>query len=134
MNDVLRLTVFCLGFIFALTNGYLLIKRKLTERFSILWLFIFVLIMLISIFPTVLNQVAYLLGVTYPPSLLYLMAILGMLSIMIYQSIQLTVLDQKVRTMSQTLAILENELTALRHQGWELRPETAATEEGVQLD
>lgn len=107
MNDVLRITVATLGIIFATTNGYLLLKRKVNERISVIWIFILCLIFVVAAFPSLLNRVAYSLGVSYPPSLLYLVALLGMTSMLMYQSIQLTVLEQRLKQVSQVVAIIE---------------------------
>lgn len=113
MNELLRLTVFLVGGFFAVANGYLLIKRKVTERTGILWLAVIIITLLIATFPTAFNRFARMVGVSYPPSLLFLFAILSMFSVLTYQSIQLATQERKLREVVQIVAILENELSRL---------------------
>lgn len=107
MSELLRVTVFVIGLLFGMLNFYLLMKKKVTERFTIVWLVGVIGIFLIAAFPQAFNIVADHLGVDYPPALLFLVAILALMTIVMYQSMQITVLDQKLREIGQTLAILD---------------------------
>lgn len=107
MNDLLRLTVFVIAFLFAVGNIYLMTRKKLNERTTILWLFGTVVGLVVAAFPHLLNRAAHLVGVSYPPALLYLVAILVLLTIVIYQSTQIATMDYKLREIGQKVALLE---------------------------
>lgn len=115
MNDELRITVFIIGGIFAVTNVYLLTKQRVTEYIVFIWGLFISLGIVISIFPTILNHIAFFLGVSYPPALLFLIMILVLLTISMYQSAQITVLDQKVRDAGQRISILDEQLSQLQY-------------------
>lgn len=110
MNTLLRLVVFVIGLLFVTGNVYFLVKKKVTERTSIIWFATCLLAFLVAAFPMILNRVASWVGVDYPPSLLYLVAILVLFSMVLYQSIQLTTLELRVREIGQTLALVESEI------------------------
>jgi len=110
MNDLLRVTVFVIGALFGVLNFYLLMKKKVTERASIVWMIGVLLAFVTAAFPQEFNEIARHLGVDYPPALLYLVAILALLTTVMYQSMQIAMFDQKLREVAQTLAIIEHGL------------------------
>ena len=105
MSEVLRLTVLVIGILFVVSNFYLLIKKRVGERTTIIWIIGVFLALLISAFPRILNRVADLVGVDYPPALLFLVAILILFFITIYQSMQIATLEQKLREVARTVAL-----------------------------
>lgn len=110
MNDLLRLTVFVIGILFSIGNIVLMTRKKLNERTTILWLFGTIVALIVACFPRLLNQAARYVGVSYPPALLYLIAILVLLTIVIYQSMQIAALDYKLREIGQAVAMLEAQM------------------------
>jgi hypothetical protein len=63
------------------------------------------IIFLIAGNPVLLDKAAKLLGVAYPPSLLFLLSTLILLLFSLYQTIQITKLSNKVKDISQYLAL-----------------------------
>lgn len=109
MDIVLRLTVFCIGLLFTSMTYYLLIRKKVTERTTLLWSLLAIITFVFSAFPNVLNRLAGLLGVSYPPALLFLVTILILMFLVMYQSIQISLTDQRVREMGRILALIQHE-------------------------
>jgi|GEM_PF-2830483 len=110
MSIMLRATIIVIAIAFSLFNLRLLLRRSISERSTVLWLFGTIIVIIVAVFPQLLNAVAYTLGVDYPPSLLYLIAILVLLTIVMYQSIQLSKLDEKIRKVTQSVALLGEKL------------------------
>ncbi|MDQ0190115.1 DUF2304 domain-containing protein [Alicyclobacillus cycloheptanicus] len=110
MSALLRLTIFVIALVYTIGNLYLMTRKKLGERTTILWLFGTIAALFVAMFPGVLNRVAAWVGVDYPPALLYLVAILVLLTIVIYQSTQISQLDHRLREIGQSVAILEAKL------------------------
>lgn len=108
MESSLKLTVGLLGLIFVGIVFYLLVKKRINERNTLLWIAGAVAIMLIALVPDILEFMAALLGVDYPPSLLFLVSTLILLVLILYQSIQISLLQDKCRELAQNLAILAN--------------------------
>lgn len=105
MSTTLKFTILLLAVIFVVTVLYLLVRRKISERNSFLWLAGALIILLLSTIPDILQILAHVTGVDYPPTLLFLLSILVILFILLHQSIQISVLQDKCRELAQQLAI-----------------------------
>jgi hypothetical protein len=105
MSVALKLTIFLLGVVFVVTVIYLLVRRKISERNSFLWLTGALIILMLSTMPDILIILAQVTGVDYPPTLLFLLSILVVLFILLHQSIQISILQEKCRELAQQLAI-----------------------------
>lgn len=108
MDSSLRLTVAMLGLMFVGIIIYLLVKKRINERNTLLWMAGAVAIMAIALMPRILEVMAEFLGVDYPPSLLFLVSTLVIFLLILYQSIQISMLQDKCRELAQNLAILAN--------------------------
>ena len=96
-------------------------RRHLREEYALLWLLTGVVLLLLSLSRPLLDTLAELTGIFYPPSALFLVALLFVLTILLHFSIVLTRLTQQNRELAQQLALLRHELEQLesvdeRHQ------------------
>ena len=126
MNDLLRLTVLVLGVLFTLLSIYLLVKKKVSERITLLWFLGSILILALASAPQMLNWAAHAVGVDYPPALLFLVSTLVLFALVLYQSIQISILSEKVKEQGQVLA-LNRYMTVLEAQE---QPEPGFVSEG----
>lgn len=95
------------GVLFFLLIVYLLLRHKISERYSIIWLIGGIGILTVAYRPHILDRLATLVGVSYPPSLLFMLSTLILLIMHLYQSIELSKLQQKVVKLTQALVFLE---------------------------
>ncbi|MBP2682271.1 MAG: hypothetical protein H6Q79_310 [Deltaproteobacteria bacterium] len=82
-------------------------RRKLREEYSILWLFGSVVILVLSLKKNWLDSLAHALGIVYPPSFLFLIAIFFILLILIHFSIAISKLHQMNKKMTQEIALMK---------------------------
>ena len=108
MDNTLKLTILILGIAFDVAVFFLLVKRRINERASLPWIVGSFIIMVFSLLPNVLEVLAHALGVSYPPALLFLIAILIILLLLLYQSIHISILQNKSRELAQNLAIINS--------------------------
>lgn len=108
MDNTLKLTILFLGIAFDVAMFFLLVTRRINERASLPWIVGSVIIMVFSLMPNVLEVLAQAFGVSYPPALLFLIAILIILLLLLYQSIHISILQNKTRELAQNLAILSS--------------------------
>ena len=96
--------------IFAAVIG-LVLKRKITERFAILWIGISLLLLLGSSlgFPY-LFKIAQLFGIPYPPSALFLLVIFGLTLLIIELYAWVSKLNERSRVLAQEIALLRDSL------------------------
>lgn len=105
MNSYLQLFILACALAFLCGVIWLLLKNKISERFSVIWLAVSLLIFLIAGNPAILDKVANIFGIAYPPSLLFLLSTLLLLLFSLYQTIQISKLTNKVKDISQYLAL-----------------------------
>ena len=85
----------------------LVLKRKITERFAVLWMGIaFVLLLASSAGFRYLFQVARFVGIPYPPSALFLIVIFGLTLLVIELFVWISKLNERSRVLTQQVALL----------------------------
>jgi hypothetical protein len=105
MNSFLQVFVIVCAILFSIIVVSLLLKNKIGERNSVIWLAGTLIILLLAGNPFLLDKAAKGLGITYPPSLLFLLSTMVLLLFSLYQTIQITRLSNKVKDISQYLAL-----------------------------
>lgn len=108
MDDTLKLTILILGIVFDCAVFFLLVTRRINERSSLPWIAGSFIIMIFSIVPSLLGIMAEFLGVSYPPALLFLIAILIILLLLLYQAIHISILQNKCQELAQNMAIISS--------------------------
>ena len=89
-------------------------KGHLKESYSILWLFFGSILLFFSIWRHGLDSVSLFLGIAYPPALLFIIMILGMLMVLIQYSVVITKQSLKIKKLSQDLGIIKEEFEELK--------------------
>lgn len=88
-------------------------RRKLREDYSLVWLATAVVILLLTLSKPVYDQIAAFAGVvTYPPALLFAVAILFVLIILLHYATVLTKLSGENKRLAQELALLQQAIKA----------------------
>jgi len=92
-----------------------LIRRgKLKERYSLLWLFASLVLLVLSLSRGLLEFFSRMVGIFYPPSLLFLIAFVFLLLITLHFSSVISGLSDKNKRLAQELALLKQEVESLR--------------------
>lgn len=100
-------SLFIIGFIIELIR-----RKKLQERYALLWLVAGIVMIVLSIWRDGLDKVARLLGVGYAPALLFLVALGFGLLMMIHFSVVISSLTERNKILAQEIALLKAELRA----------------------
>ncbi|MGN7384363.1 MULTISPECIES: DUF2304 domain-containing protein [unclassified Paenibacillus] len=105
----------CFGLSFAFLIAILRLVRlkKLKEQYSFLWLALSGVMMVLSLFPYGLDWLAVRLNVSYPPSLLYVLAVLGILFILLHLTVAVSRLTERTTRLAQSAALYEERLRQL---------------------
>ncbi len=90
--------------------------RKLKEEFAILWLFTGFSLVLIPVFVDAFDFFAFALGIEYPPALLFLVALLGMMFILFQFSVSISRYSEQIKVLTQELALLRHRIQELERQ------------------
>ncbi|MBP1154249.1 MULTISPECIES: DUF2304 domain-containing protein [unclassified Paenibacillus] len=105
MHNILHYFLLLCGFLFFGTVVILLMKHKISEKISMVWLSGSLVIFVLSGNHEVLDWIAGLLGIQYAPSLLFLFSTLVLLLIVLYMSIQVSNLNDKLKELGQFMAL-----------------------------
>lgn len=109
MNTTLRIFVFTVAVAVFTVVFVSLVRRKINESSSILWLSVGVLALAVGIFPDSVDYVARWMGVTYEPSLVFMTAIALLLLIVFRNNCHIATLELKVRELAMQLSIIKSE-------------------------
>ena len=87
----------------------LLRRRQLRGKYTLLWMFVGVVVLALAVFPTLLDHTANVLGIYSGPNLLFLLSIAFLLLVCIYFSWELSRLEERTRVLAEEVAILRGE-------------------------
>lgn len=82
-------------------------KKRFFERESFLWFLGSILAIVLAAFPNIIKVVAKWTGIEYPPSVLFLVAIIFLLYLLFRQSEQVSLLKEQTKDLGQRLVVLE---------------------------
>lgn len=87
-------------------------RRRLSEKYSILWFATAVVVFGVAVIPGALDGVARVLGIAYAPSALLLVALVFLLALILHLSIVISRLSNQTARLAQTIAIMRAEREA----------------------
>ena len=97
-----------IGFLFYI--GRLIVKGKLREEYSFVWVFGALMLILFSFWRDGIEVVAKLLGVYAPPNLIFTSIIFVILIYLLHLSVVISRLQSNNKEMSQEIALLKNKI------------------------
>ena len=99
-------------FLLVVTLGLVRAKR-LSEKYSLLWILFAVIMIIISVWRGLLDVFARICGIYYPPAFIFLAAIFLGVIIAIHFSIAITALSERQIKMAQEIAALNKKIKEL---------------------
>ncbi len=107
MNTIQIASIFASIFLLLIVVD--LIRRGLLkEKYSVLWILSTVVIIILSAWRELLHKLAALVGVDYPPSLLFIIALGFILLILLHYSVVISILTDKNKHLAQEIALLKS--------------------------
>ena len=85
-------------------------RRRLLERYALLWLFSALVLLGLAVWRGLLEDLASVLGVAYPPNALFLIAFGFVLALLLHFSLAVSRLSDQSKVLAQRLALLEERL------------------------
>jgi hypothetical protein len=85
-------------------------RRRLQERYALLWLLTGLVVLVLSVWRDGLGTFSRLIGVYYPPSALFVLASFFVLIVLLHYSTVISKLSEQNTILAQRLALLESEL------------------------
>ena len=110
MNREIQFISIGVAFLVALIVTQLIRKRKLREEYALLWFGASIVLLVFAAKRDLLNQLAAMVGVAYPPSLLLLGVILMGFLLSLHFSVSLSRLSEQNKRLAQEVALLRLQL------------------------
>ena len=104
-----HLTVLVIGFGLAYGILYLVRRDHLYIRQGVFWIVIALLSLALAVWPYLIDTLGGALGIAYPPTLLFLVAIVVLVVKALLADIALTKIRRDVRRLNQRIALLETD-------------------------
>lgn len=89
-------------------------RRRLREKYAVLWFLVAVAVLTLAIFPGLLDAAADVVGVEVPVNLLFFGGSIALLVLALHHSYELGRLEEKTRTLAEEIALLRLELSQER--------------------
>ena len=106
MNKVLQIILIIATFLFCIFILYVTQKKKLSYKYTLLWLFFGGITLLCAIFPSIVTGISKIIHIAEPTNALFLIYIFFIIVIIFYISLGFTKILEKVTTLIQENAIL----------------------------
>jgi hypothetical protein len=98
-------------------------RRRLLERYALLWLLSSIVLLALAIWRDALNEIADQVGVAYPPNALFIVGFGFVLWLLLHFSVAISRLNDQSKILAQRIGLLEERLRGIE------RPETPVFEE-----
>jgi hypothetical protein len=85
-------------------------RRRLLERYALLWLFSSIVLVGLAVWRGALDKIAEQLGVAYPPNALFIVAFGFVLWLLLHFSVAVSRLSDQTKLLAQRLALLDERL------------------------
>lgn len=115
--------VFILSVLFVAAVVELLRRKRLREKFAVLWLVIGLATIVLAGFPQLLEFASNTVGVEVPANLLFTMSILLLMGVCLHLSLTLTKVEDQTRVLAEEVALLRYQTHLLAHPSGALNQE-----------
>lgn len=85
-------------------------RKRLKTEYSLIWLSVSIVFIIFSIWRGGIDKLANLIGVVYPPSVLFIVLLIGIILLLIEFSIIISKQAEKIKVLAQEIALLKNKL------------------------
>jgi hypothetical protein len=91
-------------------------RKKFREELSLIWLMIGIGFILSSFADRIIDPLAFRLGISYPPALVFMLIFFLLVFAMLYFSLVVSDLKSKNKELSQKMALLEYRVSKLTQE------------------
>lgn len=111
-----KITTGILGAVIFLIILLLVRRGKLQEKYALTWFAIGIVVVVLGVFPVILDKIAKLTGVSYAPALLFVIAVGVLLIQNLYLFIFASQNEVRIKELLQEVAVLNKLVAELREE------------------
>lgn len=116
MSILINMGAVLTGIILIVIIFNLMVNKKMSESQSVLWLLIGIVTIIIGLFPRIINITANKLGVWYPPSLIFVIAYVGLLFIVFKTTVMTSVQTSQINELFMEVILIKEENEKLKKE------------------
>lgn len=121
MSILINIAAVLTGVVLIVTILNLMVKKRMSEAQSVLWLIIGFITIVIGIFPRLINIIADTFGIWYAPSLTFLIAYVVLLFIVLKTTVLTSVQSSQVNELFMEVILIKEENERLRKELEEIK-------------
>lgn len=91
-------------------------KKRLELKYALSWLTVIVILLVLDLFPLVLNYISYVFGIATPVNTLFVLGFCFSLIIIFVLTVAVSRLSEKVRQLAQAVALNEKKIMDLEEE------------------
>lgn len=111
-----HIALICAVVLYFILLGMLLKKNRFLLKYSLLWIFAGVVMLLFAIFPQLLDSLAELFGIYNPVNALFAIVLFCIIFILVSLTAIVSSLNEKVKRLVQNQALLEERLKRIEEK------------------
>jgi hypothetical protein len=127
MDQRIQLVAIAGAFILLVVVLELVRRRRLLERYALLWLFSAIVLLGLAAWRNGLERLAGAVGIAYPPNALFFVAFAFVLILLLHFSAAVSRLADQSKVLAQRLALLEERLEEAEDEQGRHAPATPTT-------
>ena len=116
MSPLIQVVSVLVGAILIYISFSAMMRKRITEMDTFIWAFAGLVAIILGLFPKIIMWVAARLGITWPPSLLLLVAIVGLGLIVFRQSTEISELQSKLTDLSMHVSLNKQDADRLQDE------------------
>jgi hypothetical protein len=110
MDSRIQLLTICVSAALLVGVIELVRRRRLLERYALVWLFSALVLLGLSIWRGALDRIAEQIGVAYPPNAIFIVAFGFVIWMLLHFSVAVSRLSDQSKVLAQRLALLEERM------------------------
>ncbi len=116
MSIALRVSLVLGILVYLIMIVVLLRKKSLNLKYSLLWLFMAAVLLILVLFPQLVSFIAHLIGIVSPINAIFLAFIFFILLLLISLTSIVSKQQRKIKTLIQHLAILQKQVEDIKNE------------------
>jgi len=92
-------------------------RRRLKEKYSLLWLFTALCLLLLAVSKGLMDRLSAMMGIYYSPSAFFLLAFIFMMLIALQFSVVISRLSERNKVLAQEMALLKLKVEEMEKRG-----------------
>ncbi len=113
MDTTTKLLVIAIGLLSSFLVLNALRRKRLEERYALMWLVAALAILLVPFLIPVTDRVLFAIGLEYPPAFMFLLAFLWLVFVCFSLTVSLSRVNEQNKRLLQEVALLRNRIEGL---------------------